>query len=780
MTHQSPSLTWSLMAICSFWTTSTFALGADPQSGESLFQRQCVSCHGVDGEGTSKHYPRHLSGDWTVPQLAAYIAKSMPPDEPGVLKVEEAEQVASYIHNAFYSREAQWKRNPPRIETTRITGHQFSHVIADLMVSFYGVPTSSAERGLRGNYAAINANGDGKQVFSRVDAEIKFDFGTSSPKPDEIEPEEFAISWIGSIRAPVSGEYEFIVRSPNSFKLLVNDRNTALIDNWINSGEQSEFRGTIHLLAGRYYPLHLDFTKAGRGVKKPDALRNKVSPASIMLAWKPPARAEQIIPATYLSPLEVRETLLIQARFPPDDRSTGVERGTSFSPAWDEAATETAIETAAYVTKRLGDLCGVVEPGPQHEAVLKEFCRRFVERSFRRPLTPEQQVLYIDRQFARAPDMPTAIERVVLLALKSPRFLYSELPRTPSDNYSVASRLSLTLWDSIPDDALLRAAAAGELTTRQQVLEQARRMTRDPRFENKLREFFVQWLRIDQPQQLQKDQPQFPGFNDAIAADLRTSLDLFLENVLDDEQIDYRWLLSADYLYLNARLAPLYGAPLPTDDLFHQFKVNPEVRAGLLTHPYMMAVFADAKNSSPIRRGVFLARSVLGRTLRPPPDAVTPVPPELHPDHTTRERTALQTNAQACRTCHDLINPLGFPLEQFDAIGRFRDTEGTRPIDATGQYESRSGNRVQFRGSRELADFLVESDEVSTALVEKLFYFSVKQPIRAYGSDVSSKLRLDFVGNNYDLRRLMAEIATAAAFTTASADDMSSGTEQKR
>ncbi|MBS0205752.1 MAG: DUF1592 domain-containing protein [Planctomycetes bacterium] len=755
---------------------SISALGADLPTGEQLYQRHCVTCHGDRGEGTAKFYPKDLSGDLSVPQLARFIAKSMPPDEPGLLKPADAERLASYIHGAFYSPEAHARHKPPRIEATRLTGPQYIRAIADLMVSFYETPVYPAEKGLKGNYAAINENGDGKQIFSRIDPDIKFDFGTSSPKPDEIPPEEFAISWVGSIRAPVSGEYEFIVRSPNSFRLLVNDRKTDLINAWIKSGDQTEFRGSIRLLAGRYYPLHLYFTKAGQGTKKPEQLRKKIAPASIVLAWKPPGRSEEIIRPTYLSPVETRETLLIQTPFPPDDRSTGVERGTSVSAEWDEATTDAAIEAATYVLSHLGDLCGIVEPDRQNEAAVKEFCVRFAERAFRRPLTADQRSLYVDRQFERAPDTASALERVILMVLKSPRFLYTELPGLRPDDFTVASRLSLTLWDSIPDRPLANAAVAGQLKTREQIAAQALRMTTDLRLETKLREFFVQWLKIDQTPELRKDKTRFPEFDDSVAVDLRTSLDLFLENVLDDIQLDFRRLLSADFLYLNARLAPLYGVSPPADDLFHKFKANPGERAGLLTHPYLMAVFADSKASSPIRRGVFLSRSVLGRTLRPPPDAVSPVAPELHPDLTTRERVALQTGAQTCQACHGLINPLGFTLEQFDAVGRTRAIDNQKPIDARGSYESRDGITHSIDGVRGLADFLLASEEVQAALVEKLFYYSTKQPIRAYGPNVLTDLRREFVRNDYNLRRLMADIATIAASSMAGHPESSDGT----
>ena len=119
-----------------------------------------------------------------------------------------------------------------------------------------------------------------------------------------------------------------------------------------------------------------------------------------------------------------------------------------------------------------------------------------------------------------------------------------------------------------------------------------------------------------------------------------------------------------------------------------------------MTHPYLMASFAYTANSSPIHRGVFIARSVLGRVLRPPPEAVAPLAPDLHPDLTTRQRVTLQTKPESCQSCHGMINPLGFTLEHFDAVGRYRKDEKGRPIDATGSYETRTGEMVKFEGVR--------------------------------------------------------------------------------
>jgi len=737
--------------------------GDETLTGQQIYERRCAKCHGVQGEGIAEHYAKPLAGDRSAAELAAFIAKSMPPDMPGSCSEADARLAAAYIFDAFYAPPAQARRQPPRIELARLTARQYQGTIADLMVAFFGQPTPDIHGGLQAHYATIDADGNGKGVISRIDPEVKFDFGLSSPKPDEIDPADFAISWTGSIRPPATGEYEFVVRSPNSFRLMVNDRKTALIDAWVKSGQETEYRRSIWLPAGRWYRLELYFTKSGQGVKKPEQLRAKIAPAAISLSWKPPGRAEEIVPARCLSPREVRETLILATPFPPDDRSTGFERGTAVSPEWDQAATSAALEVAGYVRDRFGDYCGVVVPDKQHEPSLREFCRRFVERAFRRPLTPELQSLYIDRQFERAPDLTTAVERVVMMTLKSPRFLYLNQGGANADPHDFGSRLSFALWDSLPDGSLMGALAGGQLATREQLAVQAQRMAADPRFDAKLRDFFLQWLKVDQIREMRKDADLFPGFNADVAADLRTSFELTLDDLLADEKADFREFLLTGELFLNGRLAPLYGVELPDDAPFRKVAVNAGERAGLLTHPYLMATFADASASSPIRRGVLVARSVLGRALLPPPDAVTPLAPSLHPDLTTRQRVTLQTSAESCQSCHALINPLGFPFERFDALGRLRTTDNQRAIDATGSYLSRTGDAAKFDGARSLAEYLAASDEVHTALVEKLFYYLIKQPIRAYGPDALPTLRRRFAEQGFNIRRLAADIAVLAA-----------------
>lgn len=749
---------------------------AEDRGGEQIYRQQCASCHGAAGEGTPEEYPRALTGDRTAAQLARLIAKTMPADDPGTCVGTDADKVAAYIHEAFYSTAAQARNSPARIELSRLTVRQYRNAVADLVGGFRPAgETWDDRRGLRGEYFKSRRFRNNDRAFDRVDPTIMFDFGESSPDPETMEGDQFSIRWQGSVLAPETGEYEFIVRTGHATQLWVNDNSRPLIDALVKSGSDDEHRASIFLLGGRAYPLRLEFSKAKQGVD--DSKKKKVKPpparASIALEWKLPHRVAEVIPRHSLSPRATPETFVVQAAFPPDDRSIGYDRGTSVSKAWDQATTAAAIEVADHVVKHLGAFADVRDDAPDREERLREFCRRFAERAFRRPLRDEIRSLYIDRQFegdgGSRPDAGSIVKRVVLLVLKSPRFLYREVGVESPDAYDVASRVSFGLWDSLPDRALLDAAAAGRLADRAEVTRQAERMVDDLRTRAKLREFFLQWLKVDEVPDVAKDPDRFPGFDGAIASDLRTSLDLFLEDVVWGESSDFRQILLAEDLFLNGRLAQFYGADLPADAPFRKVAMGPRERAGIVSHPYLMTTFAYTATSSPIHRGVFLARSVLGRSLKPPPEAASPLAPDLHPDLTTRQRVVLQTSPAACTTCHALINPLGFPLENFDAVGRFRGEEDGKTIDASGTYQARTGETVAFNGPRELATFLAGSEETHDAFVEQLFHHLVKQPIRAFGPGTPANLRQSFAGNGYHIRKLAVEIVSSSALTSGSA-----------
>ncbi len=735
---------------------------AQEKTGEQIYKQMCVRCHGPAGEGTKK-VSQPLTGDKSAAQLAKAIHGTMPEDDPDLLDAAGAKLVAAYIHDAFYSPAAQARIKPPRVDLSRLTVRQYRNSVADIVASFRPSAKLDDKSGLHGEYFNSRDFRGKARLIDRTDAGVNFDFGTAGPElpedaKEKFDPHQFSIRWEGSVLAPETGSYEFVVRTEHAVRLWVNENKKALIDAWVKSGSDTEYRASIFLLAGRAYPIRLEFSKAKQGVD--DSKKNPNPPkvkASIALLWKRPKRADEVTPARHLSPVRSPEVAVIGTPFPPDDRSLGWERGTTISKEWEAAATDAALEAAAYVVARLPELAG-----SQDKAKLKEFCRKFAERAFRRPLSDDEKQRFIDRQFEVVAEPDLAVKRVVLLVLMSPRFLYPDAGGAPKQG-AVASRLALVLWDSLPDQALLDAAAAGKLGTREEVAKQAERMLADPRAKAKLREFLLTWLKVDPAPELSKDAKRFPGFDAALASDLRTSLELFLDEVLWGENPDFRKLLLADELYLNGRLAKFYGCDLPADAPFTKVKFEPERRSGVLTHPYLLSALAYTGESSPIQRGVFVARGMLGVMIRPPKEAFTPLAPDLHPTLTTRERVTLQTKALACASCHGIMNPVGFALENFDAVGRYRETEKDKPIDAGGSYETRAGTTAKFTGAKELAQFLADSPEVSEAFVERLFHHLVKQPVRAYGATRPESLQKWFSESGFDIRKLVVEVAVTAA-----------------
>ena len=662
---------------------------------------------------------------------------------------DDAQAVAEWMQRTFYSPEAQALINPPRIELSRLTVSQYRNAIADLAISFRWFTPPGNKRGLQGSYFASRHARHDRRVFERVDPGVSFNFSAFSPDGEKIADDEFSMTWSGALIPRETGWYEFTIRTENGARLFLNDSETPLVDASVRSGPDTEFRGSRFLLEGRIYPVRMEWFKF------------KEATSSIALLWKSPHGVEEVIPAANLTPDWAPPVLIVETPFPPDDRSSGYERGTSVSKEWDEATTNAALEVADKVVASIKDLVEIKNDDERPQKI-REFAALYVERAFRRPLTDELKASYIDKQFEAAKSVEEGLRRVVLLALMSPRFLYRE-PDVADDQFDRAARLSFALLNSIPDKQLLEAAKNGELADAKQIRDQAWRLVGDYRSRARMLEFLRSWMNLERLQEINKNTASFPDFTPQIAADLKVSFEMLLEQSLDADNADFRRFLLTDSTFMNGRLARFYGVDLPADADFQEVKFEPERRSGIVSHPFLLSGFAYMETSSPIHRGVFLSRGVLGRGVKPPPIAVSPTAPELAPDLTTRERVTVQTQAEMCANCHGLINSLGFALENFDSVGRYRETEKQKPIDSTGHYLQRNGQFVRFSGAPELATFLAKSDETRRSFSRQLFHHMVQQPILAYGPETISELSDFFQGNGYHMKHLMVEVACRSA-----------------
>lgn len=749
------------------------ATGARAFDGAALFAAQCADCHGQAGQGTELRR-QALAGDLPVKELARVIADTMPEGDPESCVGAEAEAIARYAHGAFYSPLARARIRPPRRELSRLTVRQYEQTLADLFAEFRGRSKPGETRGLSARFAKrVNTGGVGEPV-RLVLPRIAFRLSQLEELPEsfrdpEIEgPEQFgnsrvdvAVGFSGGLTAPVTGNYEFVIETLSGVELDINE--TTVIDAKIRSGGEKQVRGMIRLVGGRTYPIRMQTS------------RTKQKDLEIALRWRPPGGIEEVVPERVLSSGRVPQVHATSVRFPADDRSVGYVRGASVSAAWDEATTAAALEAVESVLADLPDFLGVSKDKTVKPEHARAFCERFAATAFRRPLNQSERRVFIDRFFdgeglEEESRMIKAIELSLLSVLKSPRFLYPDAalldaPAVTREDHAVAGRLALGLWDSLPDKRLRKQAEQGRLTEPGVVRRQAERMLDDPRTRSKLTEFFGFWLRLDHASQLSRDPDEFPDFNDRIAADMRVSLEKLLDEIVWRDDADLRELFLTEDLFVNARLAEFLGLGVPEGgpEAFHKVSVDTSERAGVVSHPFIVTAFSYYRETSPIHRGVFLARNVLGRSLRPPPEAVAPLAPELAPDMTTRERVAAQTSPCACQACHVLINDLGFTLERFDAVGRYRETELDRPIDASGGYIATDGGTVRLGGARDLARFLADSEDVHRSFVTQLFEHVTKQPILAYGVETRERLLADFRANQFNIRDLLCDIAVTAA-----------------
>ncbi|TWT81909.1 PA14 domain protein [Planctomycetes bacterium CA13] len=729
--------------------------------GTKIYSQGCAECHGEQGEGVQSEYAAALIGDASIGELAEVISDTMPEQDPDLCVGEDAVAVARYIHHAFYGEAARLRNRPPKLALARLTGEQLRQSLADLYGSFAGNTWAHEDHGVNAIYFDGDRWNDKKRKIERVDSVIDFDFGHDSPG-EGIEPESFYIHWTGTLKADRTGDYELVLRSTCSCTLDFGHTQRKLIDNHVQSEGRTEFRKRIRLTAGRGYPFELSFIQRERKTDQP--------PALVSFCWVPPGGVEEVIPQRNLLATSFPPAFSLQTKLPPDDSSYGYERGTQISRIWDDSTTQAAVEFSQFAGDELWPLYQQKHKKDSNEnrAKLRTFLGELAETAFRGSLDEIARKLYIDEQVDATEDDREAIRRVCLLALKSPRFLYPTLDSNQTASRRVANRLALVLYDSLPvDDWLLAKIQKDELATEAQANQTAWSMVSDYRTQGKMRSFLYHWFHVGGTDEIPKDSEAYPGFDQAVVSDLRASFNAFVDEVVWSETSDFRQFFIADWTFTTDRLATFYGdawKPVEAEGPPLRRSVSDaKVRMGVLNHPLVMSSLSYYKTTSPIHRGVFLNRYILGRTLRPPNAAFAPLNPDLHPQLTTRERVSLQTEDVNCQVCHERINALGFTLENFDAVGRWRETENDRPVNASGNYLTRDSKTVTFEGASDLANYLAKSDDCHKAFVEAAFEYFVKQPVTAYGSDTLDRLTDKFRNSGFKVRDLLVAIAATAA-----------------
>jgi len=364
-------------------------------------------------------------------------------------------------------------------------------------------------------------------------------------------------------------------------------------------------------------------------------------------------------------------------QFPPEDFVNGFRnqsQSQDLSPLLIEAYSAAA-ERLARDAFRGGDTRGLI-PCKQASADCRaRFVREFGLKAFRRPLERSEQQRY-EALMAGEADLIQGAQLVVEALLQSTSFLFrlddSSDPKWKP--YATASRLSFAIWDTTPDTELLAAAASGALDTPQGVEKVARGMLDDPRARESLNEFVSQWMRFDRILTASKDRRKFPQFTRETAVAMTEEARLFIGDLVWNDR-NFMDLFTADYGYANADLAAIYGVQAPLKEFDRVAFPAASERAGLLGQSLFLAITAKPEDSSPTARGLFVREQFLCQHVPEPPAGVnTNLPPVTkEKPQTNRDRMSEHATNPSCASCHQLIDPIGFGLERFDAIGARRD-----------------------------------------------------------------------------------------------------------
>ncbi|MGA2740503.1 MAG: DUF1592 domain-containing protein [Bryobacteraceae bacterium] len=401
-------------------------------------------------------------------------------------------------------------------------------------------------------------------------------------------------------------------------------------------------------------------------------------------------------------------------------------------------------------------------PGQHSPGCLRLNLEKLARRAWRRPVTPAE-IDRLMRVAAAQQSLQEQMEAGIEAILVSPSFLFHvENAGAPhGSDFELASRLSYFLWSSMPDNELFSAADRGQLGDPQMLTAQARRMLADPKSNALAENFAAQWLEFRNLDFIHRDPERFPQFTADLRDAMRHETEMFVEFVLHQDRsiLDF---LDAKYTFVNERLAKLYGIPGVMGDSFRQVDLAGTERMGILTQASVLTVTSYATRTSPVLRGEWILENILNDPPPPPPANVPALrDSSAEPGLTLRRQLEEHRSNPACAGCHLRMDALGFGLENFDAIGRWRARDESLPIDSTGTLPDGSS----FSGPAELAAILAKHPNAfAQCLTEKLLTFALGRELDSADRAAAAGIAQSAAKTNYRFSDLILGIVNSAVF----------------
>jgi hypothetical protein len=467
--------------------------------------------------------------------------------------------------------------------------------------------------------------------------------------------------------------------------------------------------------------------------------------------------------------------------FPADEVGYGFDNigdVLSLSPMLMEKYLAAAAEIVERAMKPQSDshrrlIARMPEPG-QEQAVARELLGAFARRAYRRPVTDEEVarlVRFVAMSLENGGSFLEGMQIAVQAALCSPHFLFRwelDPPATkPGDvrelnDYEVASRLSYFLWNSMPDEELFTLAAQGALRRDGHLEKQAARLLKDWRARSFFTSFAGQWLQIRNLWEVSLDPGVFKGWDDRLKGAMKEEAELFFQAIaLEDRPVTD--LLAADFTFVNEKLARHYGLAGVQGETFQRVTLPPgSPRGGVVTLGAVLVSTSTPTRTAPVIRGKWILEQILGTPPPPPPPNVPPLPNQSPVDQTASLRKRLEEHASRaeCAGCHKRMDPLGFALENFDATGAWRGTDGKYPIEPAGKLPS----GVSFTGPRDLKTALQSGPRFVRSFTEKLMIYALGRGLDDYDRCAIDAVLAKSGGNESRFGALVAGIVTSDPF----------------
>ena len=727
---------------------------------EPFFKKYCFDCHGNGAEeGGLKLDPFTKSDAFHANRKSAVLvlkmleAGVMPPEEGEQPTMEERQQAVEWIEDKLYYVDCSLPADPGRVTIRRLNRAEYNNTIRDLVgIDFEPAADFPSDEVGEG----FDNIGDVLSLPPLLLEKYLEAAETIAGKAIVAHPERFGVQRIAGNDLELGGA----ARSPGD-------------DGFVSMSSTGSVSGRIRVPAKAEYIVKAE-AMADQAGDEPAKMELRLGGKKIKVFDIDGRRK----PKTYETKLEIDkgehklEAAFINDFYNPKAKDRR-ERDRNLYVRELELV-PTAISLEALPENHRSIVFVTPDEKTPERAAIEQILRRFITRAFRRPAREDEVEKFAElARFAisRGDTFEQGIQLAVTGVLVSPHFLFRVEDQAQPDNptrvvpvgdYELASRLSYFLWSTMPDEELFRLASEGKLREARVLEQQTRRMLQDPKSAALVENFSTQWLNLRNLNEVTPDPKRFPEFDDELRRDMQQETEAFFAAIMrEDRSVDD--FLTANFTFLNERLAKHYGISGVKGEDFQKVSLVGVPRAGVLTQASILTLTSNPTRTSPVKRGKWILENMFNEPPPPPPPNV----PELEetakesPGLSLRRQLEIHRESPTCASCHNLMDPLGLGFENFDAIGKWRENDGKLPVDASGELPGGQ----EFNGPIELINLLKQKrPEFRRCLVEKMLTYALGRGLEYYDRCAVDAITKNMEKDDNRFSRMVLEIVKSPPF----------------